>query len=182
MREFPDDEAIEHYDRAGARAAHGTPWAPVRWPDLALEGANLEKLAMGVLESRLDLAREAFGPDFDAAAAGSRLEEAWRVDALQARYAPEGVYVRGAFTVRLVLAAEEVEPGDGDEATEILGLRAEFCVSFVEQHHTRPYIDFMGGEVRRESDGAARTIDPFAFRLDPADAVGWGLNGCDTTC
>jgi hypothetical protein len=176
-----DDEAISACDRAGEAAAKGGSFEAVRWPDLALEAPNLVRLAVGVFAVRLDLAREAFGSDFDSAASAERLEEAWRTDALQARYAPEGIFVRAAFTVRVALAADpdEVDPTGEPAAVETLTLAAEFCVSFVEQRHTRPFVDFMGGEVRRGSDGASRTLDAFAFRVEPAQAVEWGLNGVE---
>lgn len=169
-------EAMREYDRAGEAAARGGPFAAVRWPDVALDRANLERLAEGVLGARLDLAGEAFGPDFDSAACGDRLEEAWRTDALQVRFAPEGVSIRAAFSVRVTLA--DAEDDAAVAAGETLELGAEICLSFVERHHTRPFVDFMGGEVRRASDGATRKIDPFAFAVEPAAAVAWGLNGC----
>jgi hypothetical protein len=168
-----DDEAIARYDEAGAAA--GRRLGPVRWPDLALDPAGVERLAEGVLASRLDLPSRAFGPDFDGAACGDRIAEAWRTEACEARFAPEGVFVRAAFTVVVTLA--EDEPGGGVMAEETLAIRCEVCLSFVERRHTRPYVDFMGGEVRRASDGAVGRLDPCAFMVDPADAVAWGLNG-----
>jgi hypothetical protein len=183
MAELSEDRAaIEAYDRAGeaSRAAGHA----VHWPDLALDPDNLVRLAEGVIGSRIDFARAAFGDDFEAEACADRIEEAWRTDAFQARFAPEGVFVRVEFTVEVALLdapRSDAEPAIGadepDAARESLRVAAEFCLSFVEKHRTRPFIDFMGGELRRESDGAARRIEPYSFMVEPGDAIAWGLNG-----
>jgi len=60
---------------------------------------------------------------------------------------------------------------------ETLGFEGELCVSFTNRHHTRPFVDFMSGCVRRMSDGTSTRIDPFAHEVAPADAIAWGLNG-----
>lgn len=167
-------EAIECYDRAGEkhRGAH----APVRWPDLAIEPANLARLVEGVLDARCDFARLAFGEEFDAEAVGELLSEAWRTDSLQTRFAPEGVFVRGVFSVRFVIEPDDVD-GNADAVTETLTLELELCLSFTHRHHTRPFVDFMAGEVRRAGDGPVKRLDAFACEIAPADAVAWGLNG-----
>jgi hypothetical protein len=177
-----DDEAIDAYNRAGEASARGRRFPPVRWPDLPLDARDIERLAEGVLASRLDLGAEAFGPDFDSVACADRLEDAWRTDACEARFAPEGVYMRAAFTVAVALRDEDTDsgaPGATPEivAKEALTIVSEICLSFVERHHTRPFVDFMGGEIRRAGDGATRRLDPCAFMIEPADAVAWGLNG-----
>jgi hypothetical protein len=176
--DFASNEAlIERYNRAGdaARAEGG----PVHWPHIALDARNLERLVEGVLGARIDIVRAAFGDEFDAGACEDRIEEAWRTDALQTRYAPEGVFVRARFTVRVTLVgedgeAEKIEEPPGDETLEIT---TELCLSFVERRHTRPFVDFMSGELRRVGDGIARKLDPFAFAIEPGDALAWGLNG-----
>lgn len=187
-----DREAIAHYDRAGEAAAGR--WPPVRWPDLALTPENMARLVEGVLDERCDCARLAFGDDFDASAVAGRLTEAWRTDDVALRFAPEGVFIRAAFTVRVEIAPEDAEETehphgelaearargltDEDEAVvETLGFDVEVCVSFTSRHHTRPFVDFMGGTVRRTGDGAVTRLDPFAREIAPADAVAWGLNG-----
>ncbi len=165
-------EAVERYDRAGGGPS---PFPPVRWPDVAATGENLARLAEGVLAARCDFAREAFGPDFDSEALTDRLSEAWRLDAMQARYAPEGLYVRITYAVRVVLSDED----DGAEAVETLAVEGELCLSFSTRRHAQPFVDFMGGHIVRASDGAARRLDPFALQVDPESAVAWGLNGVD---
>jgi len=172
MDPLNESEAIERYDRAGAVAAGGR-FAGVRWPDVALTEDNLLRLLEGVLGARFDFAREAFGPDFDSEGLAGRLDEAWRRDAVQVRFAPEGVYVRAAFTVRVRLDGEDGE----EEACETLAVEAEVCLSFSTRRHARPFVDFMGGRLARASDGAARVTDPFALMIEPQDAVAWGLNG-----
>jgi hypothetical protein len=176
--DFASSEAlIERYNRAGdaARAEGG----PVHWPHIALDARNLERLVEGVLGVRMDFVRAAFGDDFDADARADRVEEAWRTDALQTRYAPEGVFVRARFTVRVTLAeeADEAEKSEGSFGDETLEIAAEICLSFVERRHTRPFVDFMSGELRRLSDGTVKKLDPFAFAIEPSDALAWGLNG-----
>ena len=165
-------EWIDIYDQAGAAARNR--FAGVRWPDLPLDAANLERLAEGVVDGLADAARLAFGDDFDPAASRDELEEAWRTDALQARFAPEGLYVRAAFTVRLRLSEEESNEAVADET---LAIEAEFCVSFVEKYGVRPFVDFMGGAVRRIGDGTETRLPPRGFIITPEDAVAWGLNG-----
>lgn len=177
-----DDDAIAEYDRAGSNARDA--FATVRWPDLALDRANLGRLAEGVLAARYDLARLAFGEEWDGAAAGERVEEAWRTDALHARYAPEGMFVRAALSIIVTVhptddARAPDAPEDAPLAEEVLHFAFELCVSFTYRHHTRPFVDFMGGELRRESDDSQVRLDPFAHEVAPADAVAWGLNGVD---
>jgi len=171
-----DQEAIARYDEAGRARAAAEGQLPVRWPDLALEPANLARLVEGVLGARLNFPMLAFGEDFDADACGERLSEAWRTDDLQVRYAPEGVFVRAKFSVLVELASD---PDDEDDtgAAETVWVVCELCVSFTHRHHTRPFVDFMGGTVTRASDGATRALDPFAREIAPADAFEWGLNG-----
>jgi hypothetical protein len=60
---------------------------------------------------------------------------------------------------------------------ETVAIVCELCVSFTHRHHTRPFIDFMEGVVRRATDGAVTRIDPFAREISPQEAVEWGLNG-----
>ena len=167
-----EHEWIDRYDRAGAAARER--FAGVSWPDLALEAANLERLAEGLVDGLVDAPRLAFGDDFDPEQSHDVLEEAWRTDALQARFAPEGLYVRAAFTVRLMLSEEEAGEVVADES---LVIEAEFCVSFVEKFGVRPFVDFMGGAVRRIGDGIETRLDPRGFMITPEDAVAWGLNG-----
>jgi hypothetical protein len=171
-----DREAIEHYDRRGGQHAPAEGFPPVRWPDLALHPANLARLAEGVLDARCDCARLAFGEGFDRAPLRERLSESWRTDALHARYAPEGVFVRAKFSV-LVEIAPDPEEGDDEAASETLSFTCEICVSYSSLHHTRPFVDFMSGTVRRATEGVAVRLDPFARAVTPQDAVEWGLNG-----
>jgi hypothetical protein len=145
----------------------------VRWPDVAVTEDNLACLVEGALGERINFPQEAFGPDFESDGLEDRLDEGWRRDALQVRYAPEGVFVRAVFTVRVRLCDEE----GAEEATESLAVVAEVCLSFSTLRHARPFLDFMGGHIVRASDGAARTIDPFALMIEPQTAVAWGLNG-----
>ena len=165
-------EAIECYDRAGAVAG---PFAGVRWPDVALTEENLARLAEGVLAARLDFGREAFGPDCDTDALGERIEEAWRRDARQVRFAPEGVYVRVRCSIRVRVLDEDGQ----EECAELLHLEAELCLSFSTRRHARPFVDLMGGRLTRSSDGASRAIDPFGLMVEPQLAVAWGLNGAE---
>ncbi|MBE2215324.1 MAG: hypothetical protein IAE82_15735 [Opitutaceae bacterium] len=174
MHPLTETEAIERYDRAGAARA-GARFAGVRWPDVAADEDNLARLVEGVLGARVDFAREAFGPDFESEGPEHRLEEAWRRDAVQVRYAPEGLFVRAAFTVRVRLSDDDGE----EEALESVSVDAEICLSFSTRRHARPFVDFMRGRLLRASDGAARTIDPFAMMVEPQDAVAWGLNGVE---
>ncbi len=167
-----DREAIEQYNRAGEATRVRFP--AVRWPDLALATENVARLAEGVLSARCDCARLAFGDDFEVEAHEERLSEAWRTDALETRYAPEGVYVRAAFSVRVELAPETDE---AETISETLSFTCELCVSFTHRHHIRPFVDFMGGEVRRNGDDVKMHLDPFAHEIAPADALAWGLNG-----
>jgi hypothetical protein len=172
MDPLTEAEAIERYDRAGAAQA-GARFAGVRWPDVSVTEDNMQRLVEGVLGARIDFAREAFGPDFEPEGQEDRLEEGWRHDAAQMRFAPEGVFVRAACTVRVRLCDEE----GGEEALETLAVEAEMCLSFSTRRHARPFVDFMAGRIVRASDGAARTIDPFALMIEPQTAVAWGLNG-----
>lgn len=165
-------EAIECYDRAGAAAGR---FAGVRWPDVLLTEENLFRLVDGVLAERLDFAREAFGPDFESEALVERLEEAWRHDGLQARFAPEGVFARAVSCVRVRL----VDPDGEEEAVETLTVEAELCLSFSTRRHARPFVDFMGGRITRSGDGASRALDPFGLMVEPQLAVAWGLNGAE---
>jgi hypothetical protein len=169
-------EAIEQYDRAGA--TRRGEFAAVRWPDLALDSENLTRLAEGVIDTYCDCVRLAFGDAIDGASLGERLSEAWRSDALHVRYAPEGVYLRVKLSVLLEIAPDD-DDLDADEASacETLRFEGELCVSFTHRHHTRPFVDFMRGSVRRMSDGTSTPIDPFAREIAPADAIAWGLNG-----
>lgn len=167
-----DEAAVERYDRAGGGTSR---FAAIRWPDVAVTEDNLARLVEGVLGARIDFAREAFGPDFESEGLEERLEEGWRRDAVQVRYAPEGVFVRAAFTIRVRWIDDE----GGEEALETLAVEAELCLSFSTRRHARPFVDFMGGRITRTSDGAARTIDPFAMMIEPQAAVAWGLNGVE---
>lgn len=172
-----DDEAIERYNRGGD--AVGGAFAAVHWPDLPLAPANLERLVEGVLDDRCDCVRLAFGEEIAADALGDRVTEAWRTDALQVRFAPEGVLARAAFSVRVEIAPEdEGEAGadGGEPLAETLAFAVEVCVSFTHRHHVRPFIDFMGGTARRAGDGTVLRLDPFAREMSPADAVAWGIN------
>jgi hypothetical protein len=171
-----DREAIEHYDRAGEKRRGA--FSAVRWPDLALDAENLARLAEGVFDARCDCVRLAFGDAVEGAALGERLSEAWRTDALHVRYAPEGVFLRTKLSVLLEIAPED-DDVDADESStrETLMFEGELCVSFTSRHHTRPFVDFMGGSVRRMTDGASTRLDPFAHEIAPAEAVAWGLNG-----
>jgi hypothetical protein len=171
-----DREAIEQYDRAGEK--HSGAFAAVRWPDLALDAENLVRLAEGVFDARCDCVRLAFGDTVDGTALGGRLSEAWRTDALHVRYAPEGVFVRTRLSVLLEIAPDDNDPdADEESVQETLAFDGELCVSFTHRHHTRPFVDFMGGSVRRMTDGVSTRIDPFAHEIAPVDAVAWGLNG-----
>jgi hypothetical protein len=175
-----DREAIEHYDRAGEHARGVSAFAPIRWPDLVVDPANLARLVEGVLDARCDCARLVFGEDFDASADAvvDRLSETWRTDALQVRFAPEGVFVRARISVLVELAADEhADAPEIPEAIDTLWFTSELCVSFTQRHHVRPFVDFMSGEVHRASDGAITRLDPFAREVSPQDAVEWGLNG-----
>jgi len=172
MKPLTEAEAIERYDRAGAAQA-GSRFAGVRWPDVAVTEDNLLRLVEGVLSVRVDFAREAFGPDFESEECADRLEEAWRADAVQLRYAPEGVYARTAFTVRVRLCDDDGE----EEALESLEVEAELCLSFSTRRHARPFVDVMSGRIVRTGDGATRVLDPFAQMIEPQAAVAWGLNG-----
>jgi hypothetical protein len=170
MMPLTEAEAIELYDRAGDA---GTRFGSVRWPDVALGEVNLQRLCEGVLGARCDFLREAFGPDFEAEGLEDRIEEGWRNDAAQVRFAPEGVFVRAAFTVRVAVSDE----AGVVELEETLAVEGEICLSFSTRRHTRPFVDFMGGQIIRASDHAARVIDPFGMMVSPQDAVAWGLNG-----
>jgi hypothetical protein len=171
-----DDEAIEHYNRGGD-ATRGA-FAAVHWPDVPLTPTNLGRLVEGVLDDRCDCVRLAFGEDVETEALGERVTEAWRTDALQTRFAPEGVFVRAAFTVRVAIApdGDQERDGNAEPMVETLAFAVEVCVSFTHRHHVRPFLDFMGGTVRRAGDGAVLRLDPFAREVSPADAVAWGVN------
>lgn len=170
-----DREAIEHYNEAGEKRRGA--FAPVRWPDVALHAENLARLVEGVIDARCDCARLAFGDAWDEGAVGDRFSEAWRTDALDVRYAPEGVFVRAAVTVRMEIAPEAGDEDDGAVAdVETLHFTVEVCVSFTHRHHTRPFVDFMGGAVSRSGDDTVMRLDPFGHEIAPADAVAWGLN------
>jgi hypothetical protein len=169
-----DREAIELYDCAGEKFRGAL--APVRWPDLAIEPENVARLVEGVLGSRCDFARLAFGDEFDAEAVAELLSEAWRTDSLQTRFAPEGVFVRGIFSIRVVIEPDDID-GNAEAVTEALTLTVELCLSFTHRHHTRPFVDFMSGAVSRASDGQVKRLDPFACEIAPVDAIAWGLNG-----
>ena len=168
--EWTEAEAIEIYDRAGRVSGS---FASVRWPDIAITETNLRALVEGVVTARVDVAREAFGHDLDTDALADRLEQACRHDAMQVRFAPEGVFVRARCEVRVWLLGDE---GEEDEE-ETLTVEGELCLSFSTRRHARPYVDFMGGRLVRASDGAARGIDPFGMMIEPQIAVAWGLNG-----
>ncbi len=165
-------EDIEAYAALGAREARG--FEPVRWPDLELTEERLVRLFEGVLEARLEPARLAFGDEGAIAAAEGRVDEAWRTGGMQARFAPEGVYVRAWCEVRLRLVGAD-DPAEEPVAT--LRLDGELCLSFVAQRHASPFVDFMGGtlELAGADDVAAtvRRIDPFALRLEPAHLLEW---------
>jgi hypothetical protein len=167
-------EAIEQYNLAGERRGPDRALGAVLWPDIAIDADNLARLAEGVLAEHCDCAQLVFGDACDSAALGDRLSEAWRTDGLEVRFAPEGVFVRSVFTVRVAVAAER---DDEEPLIETLCFRSELCLSFTHRHHTRPFVDFMGGEVRRGSEETVQRIDPFAREISPVDAVAWGLNG-----
>jgi hypothetical protein len=168
-----ETEAIKALNKLGDRAS--TSWTPVHWPHVDLRSVNLERLAEAVVDSRLDTAVIAFGDDFDSERSSDDLEEAWRTDEFQARFAPEGVFVCAGFSILLTIS--DANADDEIIAEETLIIKAEFCLSFSEKHHTRPFIDFMDGEVRRGSDGVRKKIDPFSMFIEPDDAVAWRLNG-----
>ncbi|RME70626.1 MAG: hypothetical protein D6781_05945 [Verrucomicrobia bacterium] len=173
-----DRQAIGLYNAAGDR--HRGRLGAVHWPDIELDEENIFLLTQGVLDMRVDWPRLAFGDDFDAEASHDEPSEAWRTDELRVRFAPEGVYIRAAFTIRVELNDPDAsDPDEAPVAVETLCDECELCLSYVERHHTRPFIDFMGGRVRRLSDGCITRIDPFSFELSPEDAVEWGLNGVD---
>lgn len=168
-----ESEAIERYDHAG-----GGPSAlrPIRWPDLAITTENLGRLLEGVLGARIDFARAAFGDDFSAESVDDdQLEEAWRREAIDVRYAPEGLYVRARHAVRIRLLDET----GAEEAAETLEVEAEICLSFSTRRHARPFVDFMNGRLTRVADGASQVIDPFGLMIEPEAAVAWGLNGIE---
>lgn len=169
-----DREAIERYD-AGGTSARGR-FPGIRWPDVALTEDNLRRLFEGVLEARVNVAAFALGDDIDSEALAGRVEEAWRLDAMQVRFAPEGVFVRAAFTVlvRLASADPEAEP----EAEVSVAIGGEICLSYVELHHVRPFVDFMGGQLRLlDPEPVVRTLEPYTWMVEPDAAVAWGLNG-----
>lgn len=176
-RGMDDIEAVERYDRGGAAGAGR--FAGVRWPDLAITPENLRRICEGVLESKVDAATCALGDVVDVERFADDIEEAWRLDGLQARFAPEGVFLQVAFTVRAIFEPDEV----GDDASRIAGqvtIEGELCLSFVARQHARPFVDFMGGVVRRaEPEAFEKQIEPFALQIDPPLAVAWGLNGCE---
>lgn len=171
-----ESEAIKAINMLGDRAS--TSWKPVHWPHIDLRSVNLERLAEAVIDARLDTATIAFGDDFDPERSADDLEEAWRTDEFQARFAPEGVFVCAGFSILLTI--KDASADDEVIAEETLVVKAEFCLSFSEKHHTRPFIDFMDGAVRRNSDGFSRKIDPFSMFIEPEDAVAWRLNGAGT--
>ncbi|WP_442889847.1 hypothetical protein [Congregicoccus parvus] len=184
-----DREAIAAYNDVEERGRLSR-FPGVLWPDLNLDRDNLRRLVEGVLEERLDLVGLAFGDDIDRDALADRVEEAWRMDEMQVRFAPEGVSIRFACTVRVALGEAE---GEGEEHTIALGgdsfvdleIAGALCLSFVARLHTRPFIDFMGGTVAKpEERGAgtppARQIDPFTLLVSPQLAIGWGLNDVST--
>lgn len=169
-------EAIELYNRAGDAANRGL--GAIHWPHVSMEPATLARLVEAVLDERCDWARLAFGETFEAEALGERLSEAWRTDAVQVRFAPEGVFVRASFTVRVEVEPEEDDVQDKETdppLVEVLTATAEICLSFTPRHHVRPFVDFMDGEIRRTGDAAAVRLDPFAREVSPIDAVAWGL-------
>jgi hypothetical protein len=172
-----ESEAIRKINELGDRAR--TAWNAVRWPHVDLRPANLESIAEAVVDSRVDTTGLAFGEDFDADDTTDDIVEAWRTDEFQSRFAPEGVFVCVRFTIRLTVS----DPEAGDEliAEETLAIKAEFCLSFSDMHHTRPFVDFMEGEVRRISDGVTTVVDPFSMFIEPDDGVAWGLNGPEQT-
>ncbi|HEX9786149.1 MAG TPA: hypothetical protein VGA56_25910 [Opitutaceae bacterium] len=184
--EVDDQEAIDTYDEAGRESASARLGA-VRWPDVALDGENLRRLVEGVLDEHLDIASIALGEGADVRLLADRIEEAWRLDEMRVRYAPEGVFVDAAFALRVtLLSADEQE--ETPEAEVLLNIESELCLSFTERNQTRPFVDFMGGCVRVLDDdpdlpgqaGATvvreKRIDPFALMVSPALAVKWGLN------
>jgi hypothetical protein len=177
FRSVDESEAIRKINELGDRAR--TSWKAVRWPHVDLHPANLERIAEAVVDSRVDTTVLAFGEEFDADDTTDEIVEAWRTDEFQTRFAPEGIFACVRFTIRLTVS----DPEAGNEliAEETLVIKAEFCLSFSEKHHTRPFIDFMEGEVRRVGDGATTIIDPFSMFIEPDDAVAWGLNGPEET-
>ncbi|MGH8021249.1 MAG: hypothetical protein ACREIA_23810 [Opitutaceae bacterium] len=179
-----DREATAAYDAAGMK---GAPGAGVRWPDIDLAAGNLRRLFEGVLDERLDLAELAFGEQANRADAAEQLEEAWRLEAMHTRFAPEGVYVRAKFSVRIRLL-DDAAPDDPSEDEVWLGVEGELCLSFATRQHTRPFVDFMGGSLRiEERTGDAtpvateKRLDPFALMVSPQLAVAWGLNAAPET-
>jgi hypothetical protein len=180
-----DREAIAAYNDVEERGRLSR-FPGVLWPDLNLDRDNLRRLVEGVLEERLDLVGLAFGDDIDRDALADRIEEAWRMDEMQVRFAPEGVSIRFACTVRVALAEAEGEGAEraadsGGDSFVDLEIAGALCLSFVARLHTRPFIDFMGGTVVKcEERGAgalpARQIDPFTLLVSPQLAIGWGLN------
>lgn len=172
-----DLKAIDAYNAAGDKIRGRL--GAVHWPDLALDNENLVQLSEGLLDSRLDLEAIAFGEDFDAEVNHEEIEQGWRNDELSARYAAEGVIVRVASTVRLKLV-DPVSPQDEANFVETLYIEAEFCLSFIERRHTRPFVDFLSGHVRRIGDGVVTRIDAFACEISPGDALEWGLNRSDS--
>lgn len=178
-RTFVDDvteqEAIELYNRAGL--LRGKESQGVRWPDLDLESSNLERTAEEIFGARSNLAGIALGEDFDSEAGESEVDERWRTDRLEVRFAPEGVMVRASFTVRFVVAGAAA--GEPTSAEEVLIITGEFCLSHTELHGVCPVVDFLQGEVCRVSEQTRTNLNPFTMRLDAVTAVMWGLNGVE---
>lgn len=170
-----EQQAIELYNRAGL--LRGAESRGVRWPDLDLELSNLERMAEGLLGARCHLVEIALGNDFNPDVLDAQVDERWRTDRLEVRFAPEGVFVRAAFTIRFVVASEAGD--EPPEAVETVTVAGEFCLSHTELHGVSPVVDFLSGEVCRTSDQTRTRLNPFTLRLDPVSAVNWGLNGVD---
>lgn len=170
-----EQQAIELYNRAGR--PRGAESRGVLWPDIDLESSNLERLAEGVLGARCNLVEIALDEDVDANALESEVDERWRTDRLEVRFAPEGVFVRASFSVRFVV--EDPEEAEPRSAEETLNLYGEFCLSHTELHGVSPVVDFLHGCVGRTSDQTRTRLNPFTLRLDAVTAVLWGLNGVE---
>jgi hypothetical protein len=141
-----------------------------RWPDLLIESENLLRLFNGAMEQRCDFPGLILGDAF--AGGDERVEEAYRVEAMQARFAPEGLYIRA----RLIRRAW-VEPASSEDE-ELSGeavIDGEVCLSFVPQRHVCPFIDVMGGWIRFADGREPRRIDPFGYRLERDEALEWGV-------
>lgn len=170
-----EHDAIDLYNRAGL--LRGAESRGVRWPDLDLELSNLERMAEGVLGARCNLAEIALGNDFDPDGLDSPVDERWRTDRLDVRFAPEGVFVQAAFTVRFLVPADV--GGESPDAEETITVAGEFCLSHTELHGVCPVVDFLRGDVCRASDQMRTRLNPFTLRIDAVTAVLWGLNGVE---